>query len=98
MVGRHRLERATLAAIVAIVGCAGKATTGAHLDTTADAGDVGQDAGASVVGEPPGASACNLAPSNPAGTPPSCAYTDDASFCKCLGNYDCGAITVKDAS
>jgi hypothetical protein len=29
--------------------------------------------------------------------PPSCAYTDDASFCKCLGNYDCGGITAKDS-
>jgi hypothetical protein len=32
------------------------------------------------------------------GGPPSCAYKDDASFCACLGNYDCGGMSVKDSS
>jgi hypothetical protein len=30
--------------------------------------------------------------------PPSCAYTNDAQFCACLGNYNCGGITIADSS
>ncbi len=29
---------------------------------------------------------------------PSCPYTTDAAFCACLGNYNCGGITLKDSA
>jgi hypothetical protein len=32
----------------------------------------------------------------PPGTPGKCTYTDDKSFCACLGNYDCGGIDSND--
>ncbi len=32
------------------------------------------------------------------GAVPSCPYVNDAQFCECLGHYDCGGVTAKDAS
>jgi hypothetical protein len=32
------------------------------------------------------------------GTPGKCTYTDDKSYCACLGNYDCGGIDSNDTT
>jgi hypothetical protein len=92
-----------LARRVAVAGAIGVGCSGASGKTpiageSSDNGAPLADGGTSASGEG-GASACALTSAGGAdAATPSCAYTDDESFCKCLGHYDCGAVTIKDAS
>jgi hypothetical protein len=68
-------------------------SSGAHAAGSPEAGSGGPTPGSHAdAGKPPG-----LAPE---GGAPSCAYSDDASFCACMG-WDCGGTTItslRDAS
>jgi hypothetical protein len=86
------------AAAAMVQGCSGStASPGSPGDDAGAAGDDAGSAGDDAGG--PGGGACTLgSPPASDAAAPACAYTDDPSFCKCLGDYDCGAVTVADSS
>ena len=81
-------------AIVATSGCGndlaydqsrfgGGSTSTSNSDASTSSGGSADDASSNATGD---------------SSVPACPYTDDKQFCACLGNYTCGADTVRDNS
>ena len=77
---------------------AGGAFASAGGGSTGVGGSVAGGAGGTAAGATSGGAGGSSGSSGGAAGGGSCTYKDDASFCACLGNFNCGGETVKDST
>jgi len=90
---RVPLSRGAWGAATVTVGLACGGTAASPV--VVDAPDAGADSQGSSGGGDDAAAGTPDSPGAPDGS--ACQYSDDASFCACLGQFDCGGVTTADA-